>query len=86
MTNQPMTPEQLQEIQSALRRTWQMIGGEMLSMGPMSRKAVVEVVLDASHLEHYGQKPEAVKALRALPPKAQDKLAREVFTSSRYSY
>jgi hypothetical protein len=41
-------------IRSALRRTWEVIGGDVMDVEGADEAAAPEVVLDANYLESYG--------------------------------
>lgn len=82
------------ELKRALNRTWEAIAYDILSAVAdggdpekvsIKQAEVIEVVLDADHLEINGDGPaEEVKAFRALPYKEQIRLAKTVFTYTRY--
>lgn len=82
-----LTSEKIKKLRHGMRRTFETIAPDILNeLGVLSRKAVVEIVLDADYLESYGGLDEnLVKEFRALSFDDQDKIALQEFTASRYS-
>lgn len=72
------------DIQLAIWRTWQVIGDDVEacrdpSNDDMTAQTRAEIVLDASHLESFGQAdPETLAAFYALPYGEQLRIAKEV--------
>lgn len=80
-----------QNLSQALRRTWDVIGGDILACGEcdaMPRSEVIEVVLDANYLEMYGDSAskEDIAAFRKLSYDEQENFAGTVFTCRSYGY
>ena len=80
--------DELSNIQSALNRTWQTIGGDVIEANngkSISRAEVIEVVLDANYLDLNGKlDKELLKKFQSLSYKKRCKIAKETFTYSKY--
>lgn len=88
-----LAPDELKLMHSALRRTWDVIGGDVLASGDgkdMDRSAVIECVLDANYLENYGIRKDVTKDLikkfRDFGYDMQQEIAKEAFPHQRYGY
>ena len=52
----------------------------------VDRATVIEVTLDCSYAENFGDDKEAIAELRKLPYKEQEKIAKETFKFKRYGW
>jgi len=75
------------------KRTWQIIGGDVLRAveeageKPMLlREEVVEVVMDADHMEMHGNDKEACEHLNSLPLKEQERIVTKAFPLRVYGW
>jgi len=88
MKNQ-LDEEKIKTIQHAMWRVWEVIGGEFFEENNtrfLPRAAVIEVVLDSNYLESFGNcKADILKEFRDLSYEDQEKIAKQKFTSERYS-
>jgi len=78
----------------AMVNTWDAIGADCLidDMGNRDPKAelpkdhVIEIVLDASHMEMYGRDGEAVEELRKMPYEKMIEIGKKAFTYETYGW
>lgn len=84
-----LSAEMRKRCVSAIRETWQQIGGDILDAnggGDMDREDVIEVVLDADNVLLNSRDHEAAKVLDGLPYEVQNEIGREAFPAKRYGY
>ena len=88
-----MEKEMVERIQRMAITTWDIIGGDMLTvmeeMGEgdvMSQDAVIECVADADYMLTHGRDKEAYEAWKKLKWKEQDKILKDAFPYKRYGW
>jgi len=89
-----MEKEMVKRIQQMAITTWDIIGGDVLTvmeeMGEgnvMSRDAVIESVSDADYMLTHGHDKEAYEAWKALPTwKEKEKILTAAFPHKRYGW
>lgn len=91
------TPEEIKEIHHMMQRTWDVIAGDVLQVESemqetsrdsvsMKKSHVIEVVLDADHMEAYGGNKALYARFRQLEYKDKIKIAKQTFTYKTYGY
>ena len=89
-----MDQEMVKRIHTMANRTWDVIGGDILTvmeeMGEgnvMSQDAVIEAVSDASYMLTHGDDKEAYEAWNTLPTwKEKEKILSAAFLFKRYGW
>lgn len=78
--------ENLDKVKRALTRTFQVIGGDVMSDGSsMSRAEVCELVLDANYIDTYGGLDKnLLSEFQTLSYDQRYKIAESTFTFKRY--
>lgn len=102
MNIKDFTDDELKQIHWAMQRTWDVIAPDVLQVEAemketvrdgvsMKKSHVIEVVLDADHMEAYGglNKPEEkvlYQKFKKLEYNDKIKVAKQTFTSKTYGY
>lgn len=88
-----MTPEMQKRIVIMANKTWNAIGGDILTSleeagedAVMDRATVIEVVCDADYMQMYGQDKQAYEFWKSLPFKDQEKVVAEAFPFKTYGW
>lgn len=91
------TDEELKDIHGMMQRTWDVIAPDVLQVEAemreshresvsMKKSHVIEVVLDADHMEAYGGNKELYARFKQLDYKDKIKIAKQTFTYKTYGY
>jgi hypothetical protein len=88
-----MTSEMAKRIAIMAMKTWNAIGGDVLTSleeagedAVMPRDHVIEVVCDADHMQMYGQDKEAYEVWKNLSFDDKEKTVGEAFPYSTYGW
>lgn len=84
-----MTEEMKKRIHAMAKRTWDIIGDDILEgngFRDIPGKEVAEVVCDADYMKTYGNDPEAYNEWKKLYYTKQTEIIEEAFPCARYGY
>jgi hypothetical protein len=88
-----LSEEMISRIQTMAIRTWDAIGGDMLTLmeeqgegNVLDKEVVVDCVCDASYMMYHGGDKEAYNIWDGLPYEQQTKIIKEAFPHERYGW